>query len=603
MIKRISNYIILTFISSIGLIHSSYATNSNDFEDTSKTRGTSLISPQRSNSNILVLGIDGARADTLQNILNVLAIDPQSKDVQNTLNFFNNSVADFHVYSGGRDWDHSQQQVKSDPNWTTLFTGAYGNVTKVVKNGDIPYYNENWPTIFTWFNYLHEEQSNTFMFHDWHWGKIAEIPINIEGKKYINSKVIRKYGTTSIWKSADKITADVIKNIDQVKNPTMIWTHFDNPDHTGHAHHWSSDPDSNYGKAYTRVLVKYLSQIFYKIEQSRKNGKEWLVIILTDHGGHGNQHGNKVGTIDNWRDTQTFVVYNDCLSKDAEFCSKSGQMEINTAVVGNDSPVATILNYLTDGNYQKISHGILLKGYPLNSSPERHTILPSSSNNSIYFRIDIPLMDVDRGYPRPINDNTFPELSKFIRNTNNYNLMFTNENNSIIYLMNSKAKIVAYKLSSHKIIANYDSLNELFPNFTLGEGEEPQLIWYSGSHHMYVILTKSKQLLGYNNSLHQMQSYNLKTPFPLEDLQFASNIGDKGVLFFVKNHSADKLIVYRYALSGEFYNWGDLNDNNTNSSNITGLQTYQNSLNAAVTINDKLYVFTQNLINDLDVHQ
>ena len=73
-------------------------------------------------------------------------------------------------------------------------------------------------------------------------------------------------------------------------NVDVIFVHFDELDSAGHAFGFSSDVPE-YSSTLNR-LDTYVENLFNTINTKRLAGEDWLIMVVSDHGGDGTGHGD-----------------------------------------------------------------------------------------------------------------------------------------------------------------------------------------------------------------------------------------------------------------------------------------------------------------------
>ena len=73
-------------------------------------------------------------------------------------------------------------------------------------------------------------------------------------------------------------------------NADIIFVHFDELDAAGHAFGFSSDVPEYSSKLNT--LDTYVENLFNTINTKRLAGEDWLIMVVSDHGGDGTGHGD-----------------------------------------------------------------------------------------------------------------------------------------------------------------------------------------------------------------------------------------------------------------------------------------------------------------------
>jgi len=80
------------------------------------------------------------------------------------------------------------------------------------------------------------------------------------------------------------------KNYLTDENPDVVFLHFDNVDHAGHAFGFSSD-SPEYVSSIEGVDTYVGSVMQAIVERPNYNSEDWMIIVTTDHGGNGFSHG------------------------------------------------------------------------------------------------------------------------------------------------------------------------------------------------------------------------------------------------------------------------------------------------------------------------
>ena len=70
----------------------------------------------------------------------------------------------------------------------------------------------------------------------------------------------------------------------------MLFLQFDELDGAGHSYGFSSDV-TEYAQCLNQT-DQYVEQLFSLIENKRSNSEDWMIFIVSDHGGDGTSHSN-----------------------------------------------------------------------------------------------------------------------------------------------------------------------------------------------------------------------------------------------------------------------------------------------------------------------
>lgn len=232
--------------------------------------------------NVLVIGVDGT------NLSRILA-NPAN------INFFS-------LMQGGTTAPASivGHTTISDPSWTAILTGVWGETAGVINNVYSPDPYNNWPTVFNQLETFNPGIETTAIAN---WDVIAAIAASGSVKAdHIN--YISQIAGDGNWAFTDDAVGDATEAAiltADLNKPNFIFSYFVGVDENGHAHGGGS---SQYADAITNV-DRNLGEIMDAVQSS---GEQWTVIVVTDHGhqasrgfGHGFQSPNE---------TATFVIAN-----------------------------------------------------------------------------------------------------------------------------------------------------------------------------------------------------------------------------------------------------------------------------------------------------
>lgn len=248
----------------------------------------SYVAPQVTSSevdptpNVLLIGVDGT------NLSKILANAANS-------NFF--SLMQTGTTAASSIVGHT---TISNPSWTAILTGVWGETTGVINNIYNPAVYDAWPTVFNQlegFNPL----IHTTAIADW--DVLAAIAASgslpADSVQYVSQVA----GDTD-WSLTDDAVGQATVNAITNANysvPNFMFSYFVGVDENGHMHGGGSQ---QYADAITNV-DQNLAAIMAAIALS---GEQWTIIVVTDHGhqqsqgfGHGFQSPNE---------TSTFVIAN-----------------------------------------------------------------------------------------------------------------------------------------------------------------------------------------------------------------------------------------------------------------------------------------------------
>ena len=192
----------------------------------------------------------------------------------------------------------------SNPSWTAILTGLWGETTGVINNIYNPAVYSRWPTVFNQLETYNAGISTTAIAD---WDVISAIAASgtIPADHIHN---ITQVAGDSNWSLTDDAVGDATKAAIAAADkdtPNFIFSYFVGVDENGHAHGGGSQ---QYADAVTNV-DRNIGGIMQVVNQwEAGTGEQWTVIVVTDHGhqasqgfGHGFQSPNE---------TSTFVIAN-----------------------------------------------------------------------------------------------------------------------------------------------------------------------------------------------------------------------------------------------------------------------------------------------------
>jgi len=188
----------------------------------------------------------------------------------------------------------------SNPSWTAILTGVWGETAGVINNVYSPTPYSHWPTVFNQLETLNPGIETTAIAD---WDVIAAIAASGSIKADHINYVSRIAGDGN-WSLTDDAVGDATEAAilaADLSTPNFIFSYFVGVDENGHAHGGAS---TQYADAITNV-DRNIGEIMEAVQAS---GEQWTVIVVTDHGhqasqgfGHGFQSPNE---------TSTFVIAN-----------------------------------------------------------------------------------------------------------------------------------------------------------------------------------------------------------------------------------------------------------------------------------------------------
>lgn len=239
---------------------------------------------------VIFIGIDGVRRDAFNQAYENIK---QKHLAPHFTYLVENGALDNKIYAGGSlQTDRTTQATLSEPGWVTLLTGTWAYHHHIHFNSDLERndYNHHFPTIYNYIKHLNP-MATTASFTDW-----QPMQLLSSFKFYGNDAAdINKFFPIAKHESAliadDTMTNALVDTIKQPIPPTFIFTHYMEPDDSGH-HSGFSPNNLKYMHALTQELFN-VDKLAEAIQESETAGNKWLVIITTDHGGHAIIHGSQ----------------------------------------------------------------------------------------------------------------------------------------------------------------------------------------------------------------------------------------------------------------------------------------------------------------------
>ncbi|WP_237160846.1 alkaline phosphatase family protein [Mycolicibacterium parafortuitum] len=236
--------------------------------------------------NVLVIGVDGT------NLSRVLA-HPEL-----TQNFFK-------LIQGGTTAASTivGHTTVSNPSWSSILTGLWGETTGVINNVFTPWTYEKWPTLFTQLESADPSIVTTSIAN---WDVISAIATS--GLGVDNVVNVPEQEDDPLWFKADDLVGDFTEAAiadASAAVANLIFSYFVGVDEAGHAFGGES-PE------YLEALANFdrnLGEIMAAVDAwEAATGEQWTILMVTDHG-HQPQLGFGHG-FQSPAETTTFVVAN-----------------------------------------------------------------------------------------------------------------------------------------------------------------------------------------------------------------------------------------------------------------------------------------------------
>ena len=204
---------------------------------------------------ILFVGWDGTRTDAL------LAANTPEVD-----SLLQHAYYNLHTDRG--------TYTVSVPGWSTILHGVWPEKHGLTENSFIGSHYDTYPDIFT---LAKRVKPNLSVANLSNWDDFLRITDNEDFAQRYDSDTEMKEGTIQLIESC---------------TPDIIVLHFNNPDEFGHDSGFSPD-NPKYLQA-IEISDMYLGNIMKVIRKREAlTNEKWLVVMTTDHGGHGTGHGGQ----------------------------------------------------------------------------------------------------------------------------------------------------------------------------------------------------------------------------------------------------------------------------------------------------------------------
>jgi len=212
-----------------------------------------------SSRKVLIIGIDGFRPDAMQSDITPFLYE---LSVKSTTYYTNNHQV--------------EQFTSTGPNWSSLLTGVHWCKHQVKSHN---YSDNRFHEFPHFFKYIELADSSIKTASFVRWTPINE-HITLDYADYANFSGTSDQG---VYQAAE----DMLLNQVPI-NPDVLFLHFLDLDAAGHGFGFHPDIPE-----YANTLAKmdgYVSSLVSIIETKRKDGEDWMIFVVSDHGGDGTDH-------------------------------------------------------------------------------------------------------------------------------------------------------------------------------------------------------------------------------------------------------------------------------------------------------------------------
>lgn len=240
----------------------------------------------------LIIGFDGARADSMAYVVKSTEDKTSGKlflPEYSAIKLLKSQGSLILTYAGGEPT--APQNTSTAQGWSAILTGEWGGKNGVLNHVPI---NTDCPTVL---RELAENGKKSAFLAEWedHFTITYKEEIKIAEQKKI-LLIFKRH------KDDDELEQSFIENI---KGDTdCIFGIFESPDYNGHTYKFGN---CNYKYVTSvcnldRVAYKLIDEVY---KRPTYNDEDWLIMITSDHGGHGFGHGTQKP-----EDRNTFLACN-----------------------------------------------------------------------------------------------------------------------------------------------------------------------------------------------------------------------------------------------------------------------------------------------------
>ncbi len=214
-----------------------------------------LCIPAQTTQKVLIIGIDGCRADALK-LANTPTIDDLISNGMYSLDALNDDI------------------TISGPGWSAILCGVWSDKHLSVDNSFVGTDYFNYPSLF---KRIEDFDSDLNTISICHWDPI-------------NDYIVQNHADVKLNVSSDLDVSNEAISYISSNDPDCMFLHFDDVDLNGHTYGFS--PNVTQYLSAIEGVDAYISPIIQTISQRPNyNNEDWLILITSDHGGVGTSHG------------------------------------------------------------------------------------------------------------------------------------------------------------------------------------------------------------------------------------------------------------------------------------------------------------------------
>ena len=219
------------------------------------------VDTSKSNRKVIIIGIDGVRSEAM------------TEEISPFLYEFSSSPTTYFT-----DRNLVERLTFSGPNWSSLLTGVHFCKHKVFDNK----YSNNKLTEFPhFFNYIESANSSTVTASIVNWTPINQYSAIAHADHAPTSQITDQ--------EVFEMAQELLQNQNPM-DPDVLFLHFDELDGAGHS--FGYHPNIAEYANTLNTIDGYIEQIVATIENKRSNGEDWMIFVVSDHGGDGTGHSD-----------------------------------------------------------------------------------------------------------------------------------------------------------------------------------------------------------------------------------------------------------------------------------------------------------------------
>jgi predicted AlkP superfamily pyrophosphatase or phosphodiesterase len=221
----------------------------------------------------LIIGLDGVRPDALQQ-----ASTPRLGAL------IASGTVSYDAFAGGVLGEETEQPTFSGPGWSSILTGVWTDKHGVKLN---VFDDANFDEYPHFFARVREKNPDVYLSSFVTWA-----PINESILASAEADAVFTWDDPSDSAGGDlAVTAAVVAHM-AAATPDVVFVHLDQVDHQGHAFGYGPEIPE-----YVDAIENVDSQIGEMLDAVRARpthaSEDWLVVVITDHGGIGKGHGGE----------------------------------------------------------------------------------------------------------------------------------------------------------------------------------------------------------------------------------------------------------------------------------------------------------------------